>query len=328
MPLVFSFASERGVVETGPRESLPPQLGEAVDDFETFLRMERGRSEHTVRAYLADIVLLVDFVAGEGEARDSARLADIDLTTLRRWLAAMVEQGLSSSTVARRSSAARTFCGWCVRTGRMETDPALRLMSPKPRHRLPTVLRAPDLARALEWAAVRADDDDPGHLRDLAALELLYASGLRVSELLGLDLGDVDLNRRVATVTGKGAKQRTVPFGVPAARALQRWIVAGRPRLATPTSGQALFLGARGARWDSRRVRSTVYELLQMGDSTTRVGPHGVRHSTATHLLDGGADLRAVQEMLGHASLASTQIYTHVSVEALKRTYRQAHPRA
>jgi integrase/recombinase XerC len=179
----------------------------------------------------------------------------------------------------------------------------------------------------LDNAAVRADDGDPQTARDRAMLELLYAGGIRVSELCGLDIGDIDMSRRVMRVRGKGDKERMVPFGVPAAKALQEWIGV-RAQLLAPASGNAIFLGARGGRIDPRRVRSVVHELIASVPGAPDIAPHGLRHSAATHVLEGGADLRMVQELLGHSSLASTQIYTHVSVERLRSTFEQAHPRA
>jgi integrase/recombinase XerC len=180
----------------------------------------------------------------------------------------------------------------------------------------------------VDVAAVAADDGSPEGIRDRVALELLYGTGIRVSELTGLDLSDVDRGRRTLRVLGKGAKQRTVPYGVPADRALQVWLDDGRPALLTERSGNALLLGSRGGRLDPRMVRRRVHALLRAVPDAPDLGPHGLRHTAATHVLEGGADLRAVQELLGHATLATTQIYTHVSVERLRSTYEQAHPRA
>lgn len=303
---------------------LPHTFTDALDGFAEHLREERGRSADTVRAYQSDVSSLLRFAARAGVDA----LPDIDLDLLRRWLASMVADQRSQATIARRASGVRTFFAWALRSGAVQVDPTLRLMAPKASHRLPTVLRQEQLANALSMVEERAQDHEPTHLRDLAALELLYATGIRVSELVGLDVDDVDLERRVVRVLGKGSKERTVPFGAPAAAAITGWLRAGRPRLATADSGSACFLGLRGGRWHSRQVRETVYALLQTGDEGSRVGPHGVRHSTATHLLDGGADLRAVQELLGHATLSTTQVYAHVSVERLRRAYQQAHPRA
>ena len=183
-------------------------------------------------------------------------------------------------------------------------------------------------AALLDVAAVAADDDDPIHLRNRAALELLYATGIRVGELVGLDVDDLDHSSMVLRVVGKGDKERRVPFGLPARDAVDAWLERGRPHLVTAESGPALLLGRRGRRADPRQVRSVVHELLEHVPDAPDLGPHGLRHSAATHLLEGGADLRIVQELLGHASLATTQIYTHVSVDRLKRSYAQAHPRA
>jgi integrase/recombinase XerC len=190
------------------------------------------------------------------------------------------------------------------------------------------VLRAQQAQQLMDLAAVAADDDDPVHLRDRAALELLYASGMRVGELTGLDVDDVDLSGGTARVLGKGDKERIVPFGAPAADALEQWLRTGRPRLATPQSGAALFLGRRGRRVGQRQVREALHQLLAHLPDVADMGPHGLRHSAATHLLEGGADLRAVQEILGHSSLATTQVYTHVSIDRLRAAYQQAHPRA
>ncbi len=303
---------------------LPAPFALALVDFERFLSAERGRSANTVRAYVADVGLLLARAGEEG--RD--RLDQLDLDLLRGWLAAMTRAGLARSTMARRASAARTFTGWAARTGRMEHDPSTRLAAPRREQHLPTVLRVEQAAALLDLATVRADDADPTHLRDRAALELLYGTGIRVAELVGLDVDDVDLDRGVVRVVGKGDKQRTVPFGLPAARAARDWVARGRPRLVQPTSGPALLLGRRGRRWDQRQVRTLVHDLLREADLGIDASPHALRHSAATHMLDGGADLRSVQELLGHASLATTQVYTHVSVERLRRSYEQAHPRA
>lgn len=311
-------------MDTMTEVEVPPEFTGLVARFETHLRDELGRSAHTVRAYTADVTRLLVFAAEAGRTRP----ADVDLALLRAWLAEMSEQGCASSTIARRASVARSFFAWANRNGEVAADPSLRLSSPKAGGKLPTVARVEELEAALESAQIRAAGDEPAHVRNVAVLETLYATGIRVGELAGLQVQDVDFNRRVVRVMGKGSKERMVPFGIPAERALRRWIHQARPRMVTGTSGDALFIGARGGRWDSRRVREMVYELLRTDDARTRIGPHGVRHSAATHLLDGGADLRSVQELLGHASLNTTQIYTHVSVDRLKQVYVQAHPRA
>ena len=298
---------------------------DALIAFERHLRSERGRSEHTTRAYLGDVRSLLGFLEAQCGTTD---LDDVRLADLRAWLASMAEAGAARSTIARRSAAARTFLGWATRTGRIPVDPSLRLAAPKRASRLPEVLKQDAAVALLDVAAVASDDQDPLHLRDRAALELLYASGIRVGELTALDVDDVDLAGGVVRVLGKGAKERTVPFGAPARDAVTAWLRLGRPQLVTPASGPALLLGRRGRRADPRQIRSALHLLLQHVPDAPDMGPHGLRHSAATHLLEGGADLRMVQELLGHASLATTQIYTHVSVDRLKQTYRQAHPRA
>ncbi|HEU5267573.1 MAG TPA: tyrosine recombinase XerC [Jatrophihabitans sp.] len=304
------------------RAGLPPALAAAVDGFERHLALERNRSAHTVRAYLGDVVGFLDHVARLG----AASTADIDLGALRGWLALQRTRGVSRSTMARRSASLRTFSSWTQRCGLIDHDPGQLLASPKAHRTLPAVLRVAEAAQLMSAGA--ADPDAPVTIRDRLVLEFLYATGVRVSELVGLDLEDVDRHRRVIRVLGKGAKQRTVPYGLAADDALERWLVVGRPALCGPRSETALVLGVRGARIDPRTVRAIVHRRIAEVPGAPDIGPHGLRHSAATHLLEGGADLRAVQEVLGHANLATTQIYTHVSVERLRQAYRQAHPRA
>ncbi|WP_304441260.1 tyrosine recombinase XerC [Kineosporia sp. A_224] len=357
--------------------ALSPAALDAVAGFERFVAIERGRSVHTVRAYLGDVRALLAFAAADG-IEDPA---DLDLTVLRAWLAAMTAEGMARTTIARRGASARAFTGWLRRTGRAVDDPGGRLRSPKARRPLPHVLRQRQALALMDEARRRADGttdrspagagtpqgphgapDSPGPsddaaegpqsdgptaavderraatahalaLRDRAVVELLYATGIRVSELTGLDVHDVDDARRTVRVLGKGAKERVVPFGVPAGQAVREWLEDGRPVLAAATrpgaaGQQALFVGVRGRRMDPRQARDAVYRLVAAVEGTPPIGPHGLRHSAATHLLDGGADLRSVQELLGHATLSTTQIYTHVSVERLRASYQQAHPRA
>lgn len=293
-----------------------------LDDFADHLRLEKGRSEHTIRAYLGGARALVTFAGARGVAP-----ADIDLALLRAWLAELTRRGAARTTIARQVSAAKTFCAWAVREGIMATDPSQRLKAPKAHRTLPAVLAPAQADAALAAATVDRDPEDPITLRDKVILELLYASGIRVGELCGLDVDDVDTGRRVVRVIGKGDKERSVPYGAPAARAIDAWLSRGRPSLATDGSGAALLLGARGGRLDQRMARTVVSRAVAASGGPA-MGPHGLRHSAATHLLEGGADLRVVQELLGHSSLATTQIYTHVSVERLRAVHRQAHPRA
>jgi len=295
--------------------------------YASHLGVQRGLSEHTVRAYVGDAAsMLATLPAAPGSDPETTDLLALDLTALRSWLADQSRRRMARSTLARRSAAARTFTAWAHRTGRIPTDPGLRLLAPRPDNTVPSVLTVNEAAELLQVATTRADDGDPAHLRDLAALELLYASGVRVSELVGIDIADLDLDQRLVRVLGKGGKERMVPFGVPAARALRQWLSA-RPRLAISTSADALFLGARGGRLDVRQVRETVHAISALA-GVRDLAPHGLRHTAATHLLDGGSDLRSVQEVLGHASLATTQRYTHISSERLRAAFSQAHPRA
>jgi integrase/recombinase XerC len=305
-------------------EELPPEFAAAIDSFARYLQAERARSEHTVRAYLGDVASLLGFAA----ASSAQDVSDITLQLLRSWLGSMSTAGMSRATLARRAAAARTFMGWAFREELVMENPSQRLKAPRRQSALPEVLQRRHLEQLFATLADGAAEGDPVALRDRAMVELLYATGIRVSELANMDIDDADHDRRVVRVLGKGNKERTVPFGVPAATALDDWLRRGRGRLAVPDSGPALFLGRRGRRIDPRQVRTVAADLFAALPDTAASGPHALRHSAATHLLDGGADLRAVQEILGHTSLATTQLYTHVSVERLNASYRQAHPRA
>ncbi|MDX6255898.1 MAG: integrase/recombinase XerC [Frankiales bacterium] len=300
--------------------SIPARCAAVLEEFEVHLRSERGLSVHTVRAYVGDVTGLLDHAGRMGVAD----VGDLDVRVLRSWLARLRTSGVARSTLARRAAATRVFTAFALKRGYATTDPGLLLGTAKGHRTLPTVLRPHEVGRLLE----SHPDEGPLALRDDAMLELLYASGVRVGELCGLDLGDLDLPRRLVRVLGKGAKERSVPFGLPAGRALSSWLEEGRPEVAGSKSGPAVFLGARGARIDQRAVRRTVHARLAKVEGAPDLGPHALRHTAATHLLEGGADLRTVQELLGHASLATTQLYTHVTVDRLKATYDRAHPRA
>jgi len=305
-------------------QQLPPDFEHALAAYEGYLSGERARSSHTVRAYLGDLRSLLAHAVSEGVTD----LEALELGTLRRWLGVQSQAGSSRSTIARRSATARSFTAWAMREELISEDPSLRLKAPKKEKSLPGVLQSQQLTRLLARLEEGAADGGPLALRNRAVVELLYATGVRVGELAGMDVDHLNPDRRTLTVVGKGNKERTVPYGVPAALAVDDWLRRGRPKLATEHSGPALFLGARGNRVDQRQVRSVVRELLEALGDTSATGPHALRHTAATHLLDGGADLRAVQEILGHSSLATTQIYTHVSVDRLRKSYQQAHPRA
>jgi len=296
---------------------------EAVQAFAVHLEQVRRLSPATVRAYRSD---LADLGAVAGD-RD---LDEIDLELLREWLWHATQRGDARTTLARRAAAARSFFRWAKDEDRIAADPSLRLVTPKLARTLPVVASQDGMRELLDAEKDAATQGDPVALRDHAILELLYGSGMRVSELCGLDVDDLDLDRGTARVFGKGAKERVVPYGAPARDAVAAYLTRGRPALLARTDAPtpALLLGSRGARVGPRSVYALVARVLAPVVGTETVGPHALRHTAATHLLDGGADLRAVQEILGHASLGTTQIYTHVSAERLTAAYRLAHPRA
>ncbi|WOQ18307.1 tyrosine recombinase XerC [Raineyella sp. W15-4] len=303
---------------------LPADLRRALDGYRSHLAGERHVSPNTVRAYVGDLTELFEHLGHRGVTSP----ADVTITDLRGWLAAQQRGGASRGTLGRRASTVRGFFAWARRDGLIATDPSLRLASPKIARMLPATLDQAQAAALMDEARLCAAEQ-PGPLgaRDVAVLEMLYGSGLRVSELCGLDTESLDRDRRLVLVHGKGDKDRMVPTGGPALEAVDRWLIR-RPEIATATSGRALFLGARGGRIDPRVVRRLVHRHLGLVTGAPDLGPHGLRHAMATHLLEGGADLRSVQEMLGHASLATTQIYTHVTADRLQQAFRQAHPRA
>lgn len=295
-----------------------------MEAFSRDQRLRLARSEHTVTSYHSDLMILLEFLGEEG----ITSFEQLTIADLRSWLAQMRQSGASAATLARRTGAVRVFFRWLVATGQLASDPAAGLKTPKKAKRLPQVVSESDVATMLE-AAISAAGEDGTALawRNEAILEVLYSSGIRVSELCGLDLGDIDRAHFTLKVLGKGNKERSVPIGVPALDAIERWL-SRRAELVHDDSADALFLGARGARIDPRVVRRIVHEAMKAVPQAPDIGPHGLRHAMATHLLVGGADLRSVQEMLGHSSLATTQIYTHVTNERLLAAYNQAHPRA
>jgi integrase/recombinase XerC len=355
--------------QTQPRGDSSPSMEKALAVFGRHLTAERGLSPHTVRAYLGDIAALLSYAAED----HCSELADLDIAVLRGWLGAQHRAGQARTTIARRAAAARAFTAFAHRRGWLASDPGAQLASPRVHRRLPQVLAQSQMTAVLE--ADPATCASTGDLlaaaieqRDAAIMELLYATGIRVSELCGLDIGDLDSARRTARVVGKGSKERVVPVGIPALRSVRDWVDRGRPAViaaqkasarrdparpdparmdparrdparrdparrdpARPDPSRqsaAIFLGARGGRIDPRTVRRVVHARIAAAGPVPDTGPHGLRHTAATHLLEGGADLRSVQEILGHASLATTQIYTHVSIDRLISVYHQAHPRA
>lgn len=349
------------------RGGLPTVRGadEALDSFLKYLRVNRGLSQNTIRSYRSDITACLDILARRG----IAHLDDVTLDDLRDWIG-HESRTHEKSSMARKIVAVRAFFGFCSLRGITSGDPAESLTTPKLAAPLPTVLTE-DQARVMLDDADRRAETDAGagatvdsdaadisdeaarkraalELRDAAIVEVLYATGMRVAELVALDIDDIDDAQRTMRVTGKGNKTRVVPFGAPARRALDAWLEQGRPEIlrsarvvrggarrsrgsspdaAAPSDNRAVFLGARGGRLNQRQAREVVHRLAQEA-GVPDIAPHALRHSAATHLLDGGADLREVQEMLGHSSLRTTQRYTHVSMERLVETYRQAFPRA
>lgn len=299
------------------------QWGALVAAFCTHLELQRGLAAHTVRAYRSDIEQLVAHLCADGEIAP----ADVTIDELRAWLAEQSERHLSRATLARRGASARSFFEWAARAGFLPVDPASRLASPRADRTLPTVLGVDAAERLMESARSRAESGDPSQLRDWAAVELLYATGIRVGELVGVDVTDVDLEQRIVRVVGKGDRERAVPFGLPASEAVTQWLERGRPVLVPSASEPALLIGNRGQRWGQRQIRQTVHDLTELA-GVDDIAPHGLRHTAATHLLAGGSDLRGVQEVLGHATLATTQRYTHVSAERLRSSFQLAHPRA
>lgn len=325
----------------------PREDAALLDAFVDHLRLERGRSEHTLRAYRREAADLLTHL----RAAERIEVTEVDVAALRSWLSARAETGAAAPTLARSAAAARTFVTWLATTGRIPHDVGGRLRVPRRGRHLPTVLstaqagdlldahRQPPPADTADPSAATApgtkERADPQaqavRLRDAAVLELLYSSGLRVSELVALDRDGIDRAEATVRVLGKGAKERVVPVGRLAVAALDDWEQRGRPVLAAVAGaapGDALFLGVRGRRLGDRAVRDIVDRWARDAGIPRHVSPHTLRHSAATHLVEGGADLRSVQDFLGHSSLATTQIYTHVSAERLRRTVEQAHPRA
>jgi integrase/recombinase XerC len=293
--------------------------------FTRHLEVERALSVHTIRAYLGDLESLVTHL----EAIGVSDISQLELVHLRSWLANQQVKGGARTTLSRRAVSVRLFVKWAVKSKYLAKDVAATLATPKGHRTLPEVLDVADAKVAMDSLATRAaEEETPISLRDVAMVELLYATGARVAELCGLDLSDIDYDRQTIRVLGKGNKERSIPLGNPAMKALNVWLKEGRDSIKNSLSGKAVFLGARGKRIDQRTVRTVVYNALQAIEGIERMGPHALRHSAATHLLEGGADLRTVQEILGHASLATTQIYTHVSTERLQKAFKQAHPRA
>jgi integrase/recombinase XerC len=302
-------------------------LGKLFARFREYLALERRSSAHTVLAYGRDLDELLGFV--QGRKSREARLDDIDKLVLRSWLGELSRR-LSPTSLARKLSSVRAFFAWLEREGLTRDNPAALLKSPKLRKKLPKFLSADQAGEVVE-APLAGGASEPERLRDAALLEVLYGSGLRVSELVGLDLDHLALEREEVRVLGKGKKERVVPIGSKARTALSAYLER-RPELRHPRTGRqdvrSLFLGRYGTRLGVRRIQTLVQRYGALGTGRGDLHPHALRHSCATHLLEGGADLRAIQELLGHTSLSTTQRYTHVSLDQLVAVYDRAHPMA
>lgn len=294
-----------------------------VTQYEEHLALVRNLSDNSIRGYVTDLESFLKHM----EKLGIVEFNQLEIEHIRSWLANLQSTGIARATLTRRIVSIRAFTNWAAANGWLTSDLGANLAVPKPHKVLPEVLNLDEAAAVIKSLEVRvAEEPTALNFRDLAILEVLYGSGIRVSELCGLDIGDIDNSRNTLNVIGKGSKQRVVPLGIPAMNALSNYLKNGRGEFANQLSQAAVFLGSRGKRIDQRTVRQVVYEAMKAVGAT--MGPHGLRHSAATHLLEGGADLRTVQEILGHASLATTQIYTHVSPERLQSAYKQAHPRA
>lgn len=303
-------------------------MSESVgDQWGEYLRLSRRMSEHTVSAYLGDLRALLEYLGLVWDAPAGEFGQALTQRRIRSWLADTLARGGARSTIARHTAAIRNFTAWAVREEILTSDPAASLTSPRADQRLPTPLDESDARSLMNIARAEAVNGTPAQMRAWAILELTYACGLRVSEVCALDVSSLNRETLTVRVLGKGNKERVVPYGPPAQEALDHWLVRGRPQLVVQSSGDALFLGDRGGRIDPRVVRSMVHQMAAKA-GVHDIAPHGLRHSTATHLLQGGADLRAVQEMLGHATLSTTQRYTHVDTARLSAIYQRAHPRA
>lgn len=298
-----------------------------IDAWGVYLRANLAVSEHTLRAYASDLRAFIVYCQVDELSTENIRSV-VTLRAIRAWLASLVQQGKSRSTISRRTASIRSFTAWAYRRGYLDSDPGLLVTSARGDQKLPQVQTPSDTAELLSYAATRArEENSPAAIRDWAILETIYATGIRVSEVCSLDTTSIDQQGMTLRVIGKGNKERVVPFTRACLSALQAWLSHGRPSLAIPEAGRALFVGDKGRRIDPRVIRSMIHRMCAQ-TGVRDLAPHALRHTAATHILAGGADLRAVQEMLGHSSLQTTQRYTHVDAQRLSAIYKQAHPRA
>ena len=294
-----------------------------IAQYEEHLALVRNLADNSIRGYVSDLESFLKHL----DHLKVDEFKDLNLSHIRSWLAELQANGASRATLARRIVSMRAFTYWAASNKWIAADYGASLAIPKPQQHLPEVLDIADTEIVIASLQQKAGEEPtPENIRNLAMVEVLYASGIRISELCGLDLLSIDTSRNTLRVIGKGDKERVVPIGIPAMEALQSYLRSARPQLINEKSGEAVFLGSRGKRIDQRTARDVVYDAMSAIGSS--MGPHGLRHTAATHLLEGGADLRTVQEILGHSSLSTTQIYTHVSPERLQKAYEQAHPRA
>ena len=291
-----------------------------LNDFKRYLEIERHASQYTLRNYLHDLRHFINYAVKE----NIATLEDVDITLLRRYIASLLEEGYEKSSIARKLSALRSFYSYLIQVNIIAKNPLLTISSPKLTKRLPAFLSSDEVNKLI----MTPDISTPLGMRDKAMLELLYASGLRVSEIASLDIVNVNLEEREVRVLGKGSKERITLMGKPAVNAIDCYLREGRPKLIGQRSTDALFLNRYGRRLSKRSIQQTLSRYATAAGFTKRIFPHMIRHSFATHLLDGGADLRVVQELLGHVSLSTTQIYTHVTQTQARKVYLASHPRA
>lgn len=298
-----------------------------IDAWSVYLRANLAVSEHTLRAYISDLRSFTTYCqVGELSQENIRRV--VTLRAIRSWLASLVQQGKSRSTISRRTASIRSFTAWAYRRQYLDSDPGMLVTAARGDQKLPQVQTPSDTAELLSFAATRArEENSPATIRDWAILETIYATGIRVSEVCSLETTSIDQQGMTLRVIGKGNKERVVPFTRACSSALQVWLSQGRPSLVTPEAGRALFVGDKGKRIDPRVIRAMIHRMCAQA-GVRDLAPHALRHTAATHILAGGADLRAVQEMLGHSSLQTTQRYTHVDAQRLSAIYKQAHPRA
>ncbi len=296
-----------------------------LEDFLEYLKIEKNRSENTIRSYQTDLELLLEFVSNKGVSS----VNKISTELIKEWIISLKKNQISNTTISRRISSVKVFFNYLIKNNLIEINPTLKVIAPKLNKVLPNILGQKQAEQLLDQAAIYEIEEESIdiRIRDYAILEVLYSTGIRVSELVGLNIHDVNFNNLTLKVLGKGRKERVVPFGIPARDALDKYLNESRNKFNDKNSS-ALFLGQRGNRLNVRQVRRILNKAMSQIENGKEISPHDLRHSAATHMLEAGADLRIVQELLGHSSLATTQKYTHVTIERLREVFANAHPRA